>query len=41
MRTDFQLIRAIIDGKLARHQPDPVAEPEDPEPDPEQLDLFN
>ncbi len=41
MREDFQLVRAIIDGKLTRRQPDPVAEPEDPEPDPEQLDLFN
>jgi uracil-DNA glycosylase len=41
MREDFQLIRAIIDGKLTRRPPDPVAEPGDPEPDPEQLDLFN
>lgn len=41
MREDFQLIRAIIDGKLTRRLPDPVVEPGAPEPDPEQLDLFN
>jgi DNA polymerase len=41
MREDFQLIRAIVDGKLTRRLPDPVVEPGDPEPDPEQLDLFN
>jgi len=41
MREDFQIVRAIIDGKLTRREQDPVAEPEDEVPDPEQLDLFN
>lgn len=41
MREDFQIVRAIIDGKLTRRPPDPAAEPEEPESDPEQLDLFN
>lgn len=41
MREDFQTIQAIIEGKLTRRPPEPAAEPEDPEPDPEQLDLFN
>jgi uracil-DNA glycosylase family 4 len=41
MREDFQLIRAIIDGKLTRRPVEPADEPEEPEPDPEQLDLFN
>jgi uracil-DNA glycosylase family 4 len=41
MREDFQIIRAIIDGKLTRRPPEPTAQREEPEPDPEQLDLFN
>jgi len=44
MREDFEIIRAIIDGKLTRRSPDQEPEPEEPEPeepDPEQLDLFN
>lgn len=43
MREDFQLVHAVIEGKLQRRSPDPVAgdvvEPADPEP--EQLDLFS
>lgn len=41
MREDFQTIQTIIEGKLTRRPPEPAAEPEQPEPDPEQLDLFN
>jgi DNA polymerase len=41
MREDFQIVRAIIDGKLTRRPPDPADDPVQPEPDPEQLDLFN
>lgn len=41
MREDFQTIQAIIEGKLTRRPPEPAAEPEEPEPDPAQLDLFN
>ncbi len=41
MREDFQTIQAIIEGKLTRRPPEPAAEPGEPEPDPEQLDLFN
>lgn len=41
MRQDFQIVREIIDGKLTPRRQDPVAEPEDEVPDPEQLDLFN
>jgi len=41
MRVDFSTIQAIIEGKLSRRPPEPAAEPEEPEPDPEQLDLFN
>jgi DNA polymerase len=42
MREDFQLVQAVIEGKLQRRSPDPSnddsAEAADPEP--EQLDLF-
>ena len=41
MREDFQIIRAVIDGKLTRRPEEPANEPEGPDPDPEQLDLFN
>jgi hypothetical protein len=41
MREDFQTIQAIVEGKLTRRPPEPAAEPEEPEPDAEQLDLFN
>lgn len=41
MRQDFRTIEAIIAGKLTRRPPEPAAEPELPEPDPQQLDLFN
>jgi len=41
MRADFLTIQAIIDGKLTRRPPEPAAEPEESEPDTEQLDLFN
>lgn len=42
MREDFQTVQAIVEGKLQRRPPEPVAEEPDPEPaaDPEQLDLF-
>ena len=42
MREDFQIVQAVVEGKLQRRQPDP--EPEQvpaPPPDPEQLDLFS
>lgn len=43
MREDFQNVQAIIEGKLQRRPPEPVASEHDPaaEPDPEQLDLFS
>lgn len=43
MREDFQLVHAVIDGKLQRRSPDPVAEDavEIADPEPEQLDLFS
>lgn len=42
MQEDFQTIQAIIEGKLTRRPPESaITEPEEAEPDPEQLDLFN
>ncbi|MDJ0498123.1 MAG: uracil-DNA glycosylase [Acidimicrobiia bacterium] len=43
MREDFQLVHAVIEGKLQRRSPDPVAEDavEIADPEPEQLDLFS
>jgi DNA polymerase len=43
MREDFQTVQAIIEGKLQRHPPEPVAEDPDPAtaPDAEQMDLFS
>lgn len=41
MREDFRTIQAIIEGKLTRRPPEPATESDEPEPDPEQLDLFN
>ncbi len=41
MREDFGTIQAIIEGKLTRRPPEPAVESDEPEPDPEQLDLFN
>ncbi len=43
MREDFQTVHAIIEGKLQRRPPEPVAEELDPAPAPdaEQMDLFS
>jgi DNA polymerase len=43
MREDFQTVQAIIEGKLQRRPPEPVAEEPDPAPAPdaEQMDLFS
>lgn len=43
MREDFQTVQAIIEGKLQRRPPEPVAEKPDPAPAPdaEQMDLFS
>jgi DNA polymerase len=42
MREDFQSVQAIVEGKLQRRPPEPAQENSElePEPDPEQLDLF-
>lgn len=43
MREDFQTVQAIVAGKLQRRPPEPAApeQAQDPDPDPEQLDLFS
>jgi DNA polymerase len=43
MREDFQLVQAVIEGKLLRRSPESVAEDvvESADPEPEQLDLFS
>lgn len=41
MREDFQTIQAIIEGKLTRRPPEHSSSTEEPDPEPEQLDLFN
>ncbi len=43
MREDFQLVHAVMEGKLQRRSPDPEAEGvvETADPEPEQLDLFS
>jgi DNA polymerase len=43
MREDFQLVQAVIEGKLLRRSPESVAEDvvESAVPEPEQLDLFS